>query len=86
MATTKKISPRNLPGITKHFKEQKQETEKKLAALNKKRVALEKELAIFQDGLEFCEQIYEAGKAKTPAKLSRQIQANLDQFSRMIGD
>lgn len=62
--TVRKISPRNLPGITKHFEQQKQETEKKLASLNKTRLKLEKELAVFEDGLEFCEQIYTAGKSK----------------------
>lgn len=59
-----KLTPKNLAGIQKHFDKLKKDTEEKIRALNKKKSALERELEIFKDGAEWCEEVYKAEKYK----------------------
>lgn len=65
MATAKrpKLLPANLPGIRKHFDTRIKEVKKKLGGINKSRAALENELAVLEDGRDWCDRVYEAGKA-----------------------
>lgn len=63
-----KLQPRNLPGIEKHFAARKKEIKAKLASLNKKRVQLERELEVAEDGYEWCQNLYQANKAKAAKK------------------
>lgn len=66
-----KLTPHNLPGMQKHFETMLRETNKKLAGINKKKVQLERDRDLYQDGVEFCKQIYEASRTKiikTPNK------------------
>ncbi len=77
-----RIQPRNLPGIKKHFDQQKKCIKEKLRALAKKKIELEAELSIAEDGIEMCENMY----AQSKAAQQKQVKENLAQFSKMIGD
>lgn len=82
--TVRKIAPRNLPGVRKYFEEQLRDSKKKLNSVNKQRIGLERKITLFQDGLEFCEQIYAARESKgTDAKEGK---AAAHRFERIIGD
>ena len=65
MATAKrpKLLPNNLPGIRKHFDTRIKEVKKRLHTTNKTRIALENELEVLEDGRDWCERVYDAGKA-----------------------
>jgi hypothetical protein len=80
----RKIAPRNLPGVRKYFEEQLRDAKKKLNSVNKRRIGLERKIALFQDGLDFCETLYNAAKPK--ATEVKEGKAAADRFERMIGD
>lgn len=59
--STIKIGPRNLNAIQRHFEKCKHETLRKLNAINKKKLELEKELETYKDGVAWCQEIYKIG-------------------------
>lgn len=58
----RKISPNNLAGISRHFDRQRSDIKKKLRCLNKKKLELENELAVCEDGIKWCEDTYKLSK------------------------
>lgn len=65
------LAPKNLSEIRKHFRQHKLEIQNKLTCLYKKKKAIQKDIDKFEadlktmnDGEEWCESIYKAGKGK----------------------
>lgn len=61
-----KVGPNSLPGLRKHFEERRRSLRKQIAALDKKRKALEAELRTMEDGINWCEATYALNKNGGP--------------------
>lgn len=64
MSTTRKILPENLAGIKKLLEKDLKIAKKKLQDMRKKQLELESIVNTCQDGIQWCERVYEMSKPK----------------------
>lgn len=61
---TRKILPKNLPALKRHFERDLIKAEKKLNQLSKNRKEIENEIETLKDGIEWCESVYKVSTNK----------------------